>query len=69
MSQTPVWTGGTSPNRLFPSQTDTKVGIGTSSPYNQAWSQLTIQNSKFKHKRCSGIQHDYKQSKLGNSKC
>lgn len=45
MSQTPVWTGGTSPNRLFPSQTDTKVGIGTNSPYNQAWSQLTIQNS------------------------
>lgn len=41
----PVWVGTSNPNVLAPySPTTTKVGIGTSTPYNQNWSQLTIQN-------------------------
>lgn len=55
MSQTPTWVGATSSNRLYPSLTNTRIGIGTNNPsaelhiidngagYN--WNQLTLQST------------------------
>lgn len=56
MSQNPTWVGATSSNRLCPSPTNTRIGIGTNNPsaelhiidngagYN--WNQLTLQSSR-----------------------